>query len=578
MYSRTLTILSFLFFASCLSGQQGDPEFIEKEIRRVMRKQHLPAMAVSVVRGDEVLYQEVKGMIDLENQIPASTRSLFKLWSLAKPFTAIEIFREIEEGLVELDAPLTTYLPDFTIQSMFSDKPNPTIRELLAHRAGLPRNAGLMPAGMKRDLNHLERFECGVSSDYAAYPTGSRYKYSNLGYDLLGRVIEVSRNEGFFKRMKLNILNELGMQNADFYSGAIDSSLQRALGYEYHKRKYYPLVQYDINDFPSGNLYATIEDLSAFLQALFRMDLFEYEKTLSRMLADYYSRPGDPEMMGLGWKLALLGNGDTLVWHDGGPSEGIGSLVAFLPEYEIGIAVIGNGTSYSGFYSLQFAMKIFDRLMDKTPGDMLKVQPKPAVQDLSAEKLKKFEGQYAAFGSIAEVKLKGKRLKAVIGDISLILVPMSETEFAVSHWMEKIGLTKIIAMPVDLTKIKVSFREPGFDGSGAMVLNMMDASHEICPKYPVQKVNQEQWKELCRSYRRAERIPGRRWGELSNGLTDIRMEKGVLMMSGFYGPIVPVNDTVIRILSGPYHGEFMNYMPASGVILHQKNAFIPVRH
>jgi hypothetical protein len=53
------------------------------------------------------------------------------------------------------------------------------------------------------------------------------------------------------------------------------------------------------------------------------------------------------------------------------------------------------------------------------------------------------------------------------------------------------------------------------------------------------------------------------------------MEAGVLIMSGPYGPIVPVNDTLIRVLSGPYHGEFLDYEPAEGVILHQKWAFVP---
>ena len=63
-------------------------------------------MAVTVVSGQEILYQDAKGLIDMENNIPASTQSVFKLWSLAKAFTAIEIFREVEEGLVDLEAPL----------------------------------------------------------------------------------------------------------------------------------------------------------------------------------------------------------------------------------------------------------------------------------------------------------------------------------------------------------------------------------------------------------------------------------------------------------------------------------------
>jgi len=580
MQNRILIILPFLFLGSCVSAQRGDREYIEKEIQRTMRKQHLPAMAVTVVSGQDILYQEAKGLIHMEKQIPATTRSVFKLWSMAKAFTAIEIFREMEEGLVDPDAPLTAYLPDFSIQSSYAENDPIHIKDILAHRAGLPRHEGLMPLGIERDLDYLECFELGAANCYSAYPVATRYKYSNLGYDLLGRVIEESRNEGFFKQMKLEVLNDLGMLNADFYSGAIDSSLYRALGYEYYKRQYYPYVQYNINNFPSGNLYATIEDLSAFLQAVFRKDLFQKEETLSRMLVDRYSTPDDPETMGLGWKLAPLENGDTLVWHDGGPTEGIGSLVAFLPERELGIAVIGNGTSFSGFYALQFAMKILNRMMDEQAGEdqeeKRKAHSKPSAHKLSQETMENLVGKYAAFGSIAEVKRKGKKLKADLDDISLILVPLSDTEFAITHWMERTGLTRIIEPPIDFTKIRISFKEDRIFGTSSMILNLMDISHEICPRYPVQTGNPEQWEMLCGSYQRADRIPGGTWGELSEGRTEIKLEEGVLIMSGPYGPIVPVNDTLIRVLSGSYHGEFLDYDPGSGVIIHQKWAFVPV--
>jgi CubicO group peptidase (beta-lactamase class C family) len=549
-----------------------------------MRKQHLPAMAVTVVRGEEVLYQGAKGVIDRKNQIPASTRSVFKLWSLAKPFTAMEIFREIEEDLVELEAPLTAYLPDFSIQSMYKKNDVPTIRDVLAHRAGLPRHEGLMPAGMVRDLNYLERFECGTASCYSSYPVATRYKYSNLGYDLLGRVIEESRSEGFFKHMKLNLLNDLGMKNADFYSGAIDSSLHRAVGYGYHKRKYTPYVQHDINNFPSGNLYATIEDLSAFLQSLFRGDLFNKENTLSRMLVNHYSHPGDPETMGLGWKLARMKNNEILVWHDGGPSEGTGSLIAFLPERKIGLAVIGNGTSFSGFYSLQFAMKILDSLMEEGSENRNEGNRKekkanhsePEAVELSTETIRDLEGSYAAFGSLAEVKLKGKHLKVRFGGLSLILVPVSDTDFRITHWMEKTGLTRIIKPPVDFTEIGVSFRKDGPGDYGSMIIHMMDVSHEVCPKYPLQSAIPEHWKTLCGSYQRADRKPGGTWETKGEGRAEIQLQEGILMMSGPYGPILPVNDTLMRVLSGAYHGEYLDHDPVSGVILHQKWAFLPV--
>ena len=219
-----------------------------------------------------------------------------------------------------------------------------------------------------------------------------------------------------------------------------------------------------------------------------------------------------------------------------------------------------------------------EKIRKEACGEKPEEHPRPARYDLPVDKRRELQGSYAAFGSLAEVKLKGNHLKAGIGGVSLHLVPLSDTEFAVTHWMEKTGLTRIIQPPVDFTKIRISFREDGTDGSRTMILNMMDISYEICPGYPVQKGDPEQWRRLCGSYRRADRIPGGRWESLSEGRTEIRMEAGILTMSGPYGPIVPVNDTLIRVLSGAYHGEYLDYVPATGEILHQKWAFIPMSH
>ncbi len=576
MHCRTLIALCLLCCVSCLSCQPGDRDFIEKQIRRTMRKQHLPAMAVALVNDQDIVYLGASGLIDIENNIPASTQSVFKLWSLAKVFTAIEIFREIEEGMVELDAPLTTYLPDFRIQSRFAHNEAITIKEILAHRAGLPRHEGLMPAGLERDTNYIERFELGTWKTYRTYPVAYRYKYSNLGYDLLGRVIEETRDEGYFKHMKLNILNDLGMLNSAFYSGGIDSSLPRALGYEYHKRKYYPYFQYDINNFPSGNLYATIEDLSAFLQAVFKNDLFAEKETISRMFVDHYSKPGDPQPMGLGWKLARLGSSEPLIWHDGGPSEGIGSLIAFLPQRKIGIAVIGNGTGFSGYYSLTFAIEILTRLIEEESGINYPEPKKPKEIEVQPELLKELEGKYAAFGSIMDVRLKGKKLKASIGGMGLNLVPVNDREFAVTNWMDEIGLTRIIKPPVDISKIRINFMDKPWNDDFYMILNINNFSYEICPRYPVPLEVPESWKALEGSYERAELVPGNTIGEFYSGRMEIEIEDHVLSMSAPYGPVYPITDTSILVLSGSYMGEVMNYSPDSGIILHQKTAFLPL--
>jgi CubicO group peptidase (beta-lactamase class C family) len=94
---------------------------VEGEIKRLMRKNHLLAMALTLVKKDKVIYQECRGFIDREKRIEAGPESIFKLWSVAKVFTAVEIFRAAEENPIQLDAPVSTYLPEFRIQSRFPE-------------------------------------------------------------------------------------------------------------------------------------------------------------------------------------------------------------------------------------------------------------------------------------------------------------------------------------------------------------------------------------------------------------------------------------------------------------------------
>jgi len=577
-----LLLLSIIAYGSCAADTtvQEYPNtisLIEKESKRLMRKYHLPALAISVVDDQKIVYQQAKGSIDLENNIAAAPESVFKLWSLAKVFTAIEIFREVEEGLIDLDAPITDYLPDFSIKSRFNDPGSISTRDLLAHRAGLPRSEGLMPDSNERDISLLEKFEIGASNCYMAYPVQYRYKYSNLGYDLLGRVIENARQMGYYQYMEEYILDDLGMNNSHFYKEGFRDSLLIAKGYEYYRRSYHPLIQYNINNVPSGNLFSTIEDLTTFLRAVFEGKVFKNEATMALMFKDYYSNPKDPETMGLGWKTVGIDNKELLIWHDGGPTEGIGSLIAFLPGKKIGIALVGNGTTLSGGYSLPFAMEILNSLLEEKEGITPAKAEKPIRIKLDHDALREVEGKYVAFGTIMEIKARENKLKTKIGGIGLNLLPLDDGEFAVSNWMHRIGLTKLFKLPIDLSKIRISFINKTSEDSCYMIVNMGSMSHEICPLYPQIISIPEYLTGLEGEYKVAELLPGNKIGNYSGQSIHISLEDNVWTMSGIYGPIIPLSEQYIQIVGGPFNGETMEYNADSGNIVHQKTIFIPMK-
>ncbi len=556
------------------AGYSGAIRNTENEILKLMRKQHLPALAMTIVDGDEVIYQNAFGLTNLEKNIRATTRTVFKLWSVSKVFTAIEIFREVESGIIDLDCPISEYLPEFMIQSRFEDENPVTVRSLLAHRSGLPRNGCVIGPEKEPDTQWLFRFEKSASDCFQAYPVGFRYKYSNLGYDLLGRIIEQNRNQGFARYMNENLLADLGMENSSFLFSDISPSDSLALGYEYYKGNYYPRIQSGIDNLPSGNLYSTIEDLSCFMLRVFRNEVFDKNETMAGMYVDYYSTPADPETMGLGWKTTYIDGTELVVWHDGGPGEGTGALIALMPERKMGMAMMANSTSFAGSVSMPFAIEVFNRMLSaKAPGH--EQSGKPVRYGTSQKHLMKFEGTYAAFGQPMNVEARKKKLKASIGNMKLDLIPISENAFRVTHWMEAVGLTKIIKPPVAFEKISIEFRNAETADSCYMIIALGVFSHEICPRYPKSQKFEDMRNSVEGAYSAARRLPGNSVGKYTGSKYVIREQDSVLMMSGVYGPVVPIDESHLIISSGPFAGETMEYDARTGHLIHQNHIFVP---
>jgi CubicO group peptidase (beta-lactamase class C family) len=552
-------------------------QFTENSINQLMHKQHLPGFAITVVDERGIIYQKTFGLSDIENNIPASTKTVFKIWSVAKVFTAIEIFREVEQGLIDLDLPIKRYLPEFNIQSRYNNTEAITVKSILAHRSGLPRNECVNLPDTNRNIHFLDRFERSVTDCFIAFPVGYRYKYSNLGYDLLGRIIEENRQESYSKFMRENLLYDLGMKNSSFSTAILPDHGLIAKGYEYYKGKYYPMIQSDINNVPSGNLYSTIEDLSIFLKTVICNEVFSSKETMSLMYSDYYSNTADPERMGLGWKTTTLHGNELMVWHDGGPVEGTGALVAILPESKLGIALIANGTRFSGSISVPFAIEIFDQILETKPYSRYSQSEKPEKIEVSSQLLSNYEGIYTVFGQIMDVRIKKNILKGKIGGIGLDLIPVSETKFRVTNWMDKIGLTKIIKPPVDFKKISIEFYGCTSPGSGYMIINLDNISYEICCRYPRNISYPFNWNVLTGEYQIAERLPNNKIGKFTGRRVNIRNDDNILIMSGIYGPIFPLNNKYLTFSTGSFAGEVIEFNEETGNLLHQNVVFVPTR-
>ena len=541
-----------------------------------MKQYHLPSVGVALIDDQDVIWQEAFGLENIKEEIPATPDTIYKMYSVAKVFTAIEMMRLVEEGLIDLDAPITEYLPDFSIQSRFPNSDPITVRSILAHHAGIPRN-GCYKVDWYGERDIMNELVASLENCQMTFPVGSHYKYTNIGSNIFGAIIQNLRGKPFPYYMRDNLLTLIGMESSAYLTADLPAFKEVALGYEYFDGEYYPIEQGDHVMLASGNLYATLDDMTTFAKFILGDGEANGIKiikpgTLNQMYKDQYSRPQDPQPMGLGWKTAQVFNAERLVWHDGGAYEGVGSLVAFLPERKLGVVLIANENSFEGSVSVFLALEILEQMMEAKYGLTLSENIPPESIDINPTLLAKYEGKYIAWGQALDVSLSGDQLQVNFQGIKLNLIPVSQTKFLVDHWLLRLRLEKLFLLPFDMARLRemeVEFQLGDETDGDVMILNLSGISYEICPKYPEIPPVPDFWEELVGEYDLLYQYPS---GEIGNevfGHEKIQIEDGVLKMPGVIGPILPISETEIIILSGSFAGESMIYNPDAGSLTHQ---------
>ena len=258
-------------------------EYVDNQVKQYMKQYQLPSVVVALIDDQEVIYANAYGLADIDENKPASLDTVYKIGSITKVFTGIEVMRMYEEGIIDLDAPITEYLPDFSINSRFTSSEPITVRSILAHRSGLPRNSTLLEWYWDARPDILKAQTDSLADTHQAFPAGYRYKYSNIGYNLLGRMIEVMRGieppaensaGGWPYYMRDELLIPIGMKDSGFGSELLlygrNPRLNVAMGYYYEEGKNKPYNQFDIISLASGNMQSTMNDMIMFAQYILR--------------------------------------------------------------------------------------------------------------------------------------------------------------------------------------------------------------------------------------------------------------------------------------------------------------------
>jgi CubicO group peptidase (beta-lactamase class C family) len=311
----------------------------EEFVREQMEKNKIPGMTIGFVKDD---YVWVKGFgyADAENEVPAKAESSYRLASVQKSMTAVAILQLVEQGKVNLDAEVQTYVP------YFPKKKFPiTVRQLLYHLGGIPhyvnRDAEQHIKVHKTTREAIAIFE---NFDLVAEP-GTRFSYSSYGYNLLGAVIEGASGRPYADYMREHVWGPLGMSGTRM-DDPLDLISDRVRGYQLIDGELKNSEFIDVSSrFAAGGARGTVLDLLKFMKGLNDRKLLS-PASVDLMYAPTKTRDGSvsgfPKTAGyaMGWNLVPQKSG-LVVINDGGQQE-TRTFILNFPAKKFALAVAQN--------------------------------------------------------------------------------------------------------------------------------------------------------------------------------------------------------------------------------------------
>ena len=302
--------------------------FIAHEIRQ----KDLPAFSVALVDDQHVIWSKDYGMARPNDSVRASATTVYRAGAISQVLTDIAILQLAERGKLDLDAPLTRYLPTLH----FDTRTPITLRELMTHRAGLEREPPI--GGLTDDTTRtLRDIVQRLDSAPLVFPPGTRTHPSDAGVALAGYVIESTQRQPFATYVRGAVLSPLGMSHSAFArTPAVTAALAAGHLWTYDPRSL-PAPTFDIGAAPAEGLYTTAGDLAQVLRALFAGGRVLGSRTL-----DAAMRPAicgaDTARTTLGFRLTTLDRRRELVQH--GVLYGVTSEIAALPDDKLGVVAI----------------------------------------------------------------------------------------------------------------------------------------------------------------------------------------------------------------------------------------------
>ena len=372
-----IIFLIVLLTTSTAFAAAGTSDKLQRKLDQVIqqyKKVHqVPGIAVGVLKGNDVIYAKGFGVRNLETKEPVTTRSLFHMASVSKPFVATAIMQLVEKGKVKLEGKLVDYLPYFKMDDQRYK--TITIEQMLRHISGIPDVEDYEWDKPQYDDGAAERYIRSLTKEKLIAAPGEKFSYSNMAFDILADVIARASGMTFEAYMKENIFKPLEMKDSTFYKPDVPKALATTphvvsdrVNNIVSVSKIYP---YNRAHAPSSTLHSNVMDMMNWAIANLNKGAFKNRRILQTATHELMWKPHVEtnwkkyppyKNVGLSW---FVGNykGHPIILHGGG-DVGYRTFFLLLPEQSTAIVTLGNSAT---FRSREVAFAVLDVLLGEKP-------------------------------------------------------------------------------------------------------------------------------------------------------------------------------------------------------------------
>jgi CubicO group peptidase (beta-lactamase class C family) len=410
-----------------LADLQSVFNHIDQYVEQLMQEANIPGMTMAITDRDLLLRASAYGVADLATQVPVAPDTLFEIGSLGKQFTSIALLQLRDEGKLDLQAPVSQYLPWFEVQS---DYPPITAHHLLTHTAGLSRGTDLAPHGLY-EVWALRKYQVRT-------PPGTSCIYSNVGYKILGFLLEELTGRALHEVIQTRVIEPLGMTHT-YPAMTHDTHRHSATGYcdFYDDRPSHPshgLVPAIWSEFGTGDgcQVSTAGDMAIYLRMLLNRGRGDHGRLMSEASFDLMTQCRVWTGVGYyGYALATYPVDDHIcLGHAGGNA---GYRASIMIDLEAGLAVIFLLNVTGDTEPINVASAYVIELLLATQRRVA-LPPMPPPQDTSAiANAADYAGVYGAGNRCLRLKAAAGKLVLTYKGHDVALERRTEDSFYVGH-------------------------------------------------------------------------------------------------------------------------------------------------